>query len=162
MKTCTRCGEAKSLACFNKRSAMKDGHRSQCRDCQSLGAKKYYQANREKELARAAVKNRTPEARERKRDWNHRNHDYFSERQRVRRALVKSNGPVDSIDKLTVWRRDHKTCQLCDAVIDITLRFPDMQSMTVDHIIPLTKGGTHTWDNVQAAHFLCNTKKGNR
>lgn len=29
-----------------------------------------------------------------------------------------------------------------------------------DHIIPLAKGGTHTWDNMQVAHIICNSEKG--
>ena len=33
---------------------------------------------------------------------------------------------------------------------------------TVDHIIPLDKGGTDTFDNVQLAHKRCNSKKGTR
>ena len=28
-----------------------------------------------------------------------------------------------------------------------------------DHVVPLAKGGTHTWDNVKLAHFRCNTLK---
>jgi 5-methylcytosine-specific restriction endonuclease McrA len=31
---------------------------------------------------------------------------------------------------------------------------------TVEHIIPICKGGTHTWDNVAPAHYLCNMNKG--
>ena len=30
---------------------------------------------------------------------------------------------------------------------------------TIDHIIPLSKGGTHTWNNVQLAHMCCNAGK---
>lgn len=30
---------------------------------------------------------------------------------------------------------------------------------SVDHIMPISKGGTHSWDNVQLAHRRCNTKK---
>jgi 5-methylcytosine-specific restriction endonuclease McrA len=30
------------------------------------------------------------------------------------------------------------------------------------YIVPLSKGGTHTYDNVQCAHFGCNSRKGNR
>ena len=30
---------------------------------------------------------------------------------------------------------------------------------TLDHIIPLSKGGSHTWDNVQLAHMGCNAGK---
>ena len=33
---------------------------------------------------------------------------------------------------------------------------------SVDHIVPLAKGGLHSWDNVQLAHFKCNTLKGAR
>ena len=32
-------------------------------------------------------------------------------------------------------------------------------SPTVDHIIALKNGGTHTWDNVQCAHAICNSNK---
>lgn len=33
---------------------------------------------------------------------------------------------------------------------------------TVDHIIPVSRAGTHTWDNVQLAHALCNSLKSAR
>ena len=31
---------------------------------------------------------------------------------------------------------------------------------SIDHVIPLSKGGTHSWDNVKLAHFSCNSAKG--
>lgn len=30
---------------------------------------------------------------------------------------------------------------------------------SIDHIIPMSKGGGHTWDNIQVAHIICNSKK---
>ena len=30
---------------------------------------------------------------------------------------------------------------------------------TIDHIIPMSKGGGHVWDNVQVAHAICNSIK---
>lgn len=30
---------------------------------------------------------------------------------------------------------------------------------SIDHIIPISKGGAHTWENVQVAHFECNPNK---
>lgn len=33
---------------------------------------------------------------------------------------------------------------------------------TIDYIVPLSKGGTHTWDNVQVAHAICNSEKSNK
>lgn len=31
---------------------------------------------------------------------------------------------------------------------------------TIDHIIPLSKGGLHSWNNIQLAHLSCNSSKG--
>jgi 5-methylcytosine-specific restriction endonuclease McrA len=33
---------------------------------------------------------------------------------------------------------------------------------SIDHVRPISKGGSHTWDNVMLAHKGCNSKKGNR
>ena len=33
---------------------------------------------------------------------------------------------------------------------------------SIDHIKPMSKGGSHTWDNVQVAHRICNTMKGSK
>ena len=33
---------------------------------------------------------------------------------------------------------------------------------SVDHMIPIAKGGTHTWDNVQLAHRYCNSIKSDK
>jgi 5-methylcytosine-specific restriction endonuclease McrA len=35
-------------------------------------------------------------------------------------------------------------------------------SASVDHIIPLVLGGEHSMANVQAAHLVCNLRKGDR
>jgi hypothetical protein len=34
--------------------------------------------------------------------------------------------------------------------------------LSVDHRIPLARGGTHTWENVALVHFRCNLRKGDR
>ncbi|AZF90344.1 MAG: HNH endonuclease [Phage 5P_3] len=66
---------------------------------------------------------------------------------------------VESIDPMTVFIRDNWVCQICGAVIDPDVRFPHIMCATVDHIIPLARGGTHEYKNVQAAHFICNSIK---
>lgn len=54
-------------------------------------------------------------------------------------------------------------CALCGLPIDKNLRFPDPYSATVDHIIPIAKGG-HPSDieNLQATHLICNQLKGTK
>jgi 5-methylcytosine-specific restriction endonuclease McrA len=32
---------------------------------------------------------------------------------------------------------------------------------SIDHIVPMSKGGDHVWNNVQVAHIICNSYKGN-
>ncbi|NEA63940.1 HNH endonuclease [Streptomyces sp. SID12488] len=41
-------------------------------------------------------------------------------------------------------------------------RVPSPMAPTLDHIVPLARGGSHEPANVQAAHFLCNNKKNDR
>jgi 5-methylcytosine-specific restriction endonuclease McrA len=38
--------------------------------------------------------------------------------------------------------------------------YPDRRYPTIDHIVPLSVGGTDTRDNVQIAHLFCNLSKG--
>ena len=51
-------------------------------------------------------------------------------------------------------------CGICGQPVDKSLRYPHPLSPTIDHIIPLNKGG-HPFDinNLQLAHFTCNRQK---
>lgn len=68
------------------------------------------------------------------------------------------------------WRRRvreiralHLPCWLCGHEIDYDLEHPDPWSFTVDHVVPLSKGGDPLgWDNLRAAHLRCNQIKGDR
>jgi 5-methylcytosine-specific restriction endonuclease McrA len=66
----------------------------------------------------------------------------------------------DLIIKEDVFDFFNWTCIVCDEEIDKTLEYPDKMSATLEHIVPLSKGGTHTWDNVAPSHLLCNGRKG--
>ena len=53
-----------------------------------------------------------------------------------------------------LFLRDHGKCIFCS--VDL-----DESKMTREHIIPTSRGGTNTWDNVGIACYDCNSKKGN-
>lgn len=61
-----------------------------------------------------------------------------------------------------VIRRGEPPCALCGQPIDYSLHHLDPMAFTVDHIVPLAKGGTDTLDNKQPAHRRCNRTKGDQ
>lgn len=79
-----------------------------------------------------------------------------------KRRALKLTTTVESIRPLEVYERDHWTCQLCELPVDPANTWPHPLSPSLDHAHPLSKGGTHTWDNVQLSHLRCNVSKGNR
>lgn len=64
------------------------------------------------------------------------------------------------IDRMEVFDSCNWTCGICGNTIEKTLRVPDYGAATLDHIIPLSKGGKHERSNVTAAHLGCNERKG--
>ena len=63
--------------------------------------------------------------------------------------------------KARIYFRDNGKCGICGDHIDTALKHPDPRSLSLDHIIPRSKGGSHSATNLQAAHLSCNVAKGN-
>jgi hypothetical protein len=77
-----------------------------------------------------------------------------------RRARKKGNGRAENIDPIKVFESVDYKCQICGCQTDPDLRgLPEHRAPQLDHIIPLAKGGTHTWGNVQCACRECNIAK---
>lgn len=56
----------------------------------------------------------------------------------------------------------HPPCAICGLPINYSLPYTSPWSFTLDHIIPISKGGLTSEDNVQAAHRKCNRAKGEK
>ncbi len=56
-----------------------------------------------------------------------------------------------AVNRRTVFARDGSRCQYCGSAAE-----------NLDHVIPRSKGGPHTWENVVAACRRCNTRKEDR
>jgi len=53
-------------------------------------------------------------------------------------------------------------CYLCAEAIDMNLPRTSRFGATVDHILPLSKGGSDEFDNLQLAHWICNDRKSDK
>lgn len=85
-----------------------------------------------------------------------------------RRKRLAMNGKVDSsITLKRLHERDKGVCHLCEGVTSYNdYKRCDKEHFivgesypSIDHVLPVSKGGTHTWDNVRLAHHRCNTVK---
>lgn len=92
-----------------------------------------------------------------------------------RRADIKRRSRIDSsikdkdISLQKLYERDNGVCYICgrvcdwndsewkDGVFRVGKNYP-----TIEHLKPLSKGGTHTWSNIKLACLSCNAKKYNR
>ena len=68
------------------------------------------------------------------------------------------------------WQKNRKiimaqqdVCAICGRPVNKRIKFPDPMSASVDHIIPIAKGGHPTaLDNLQLTHLICNQTKGTK
>lgn len=68
----------------------------------------------------------------------------------------------EPVDRLAVFERDRWMCQLCGTKVDRSLVWPDPRSASLDHLVPISVGGAHTYANTACAHLECNLRKGTR
>ena len=129
---------------------------------------------REKNATHIAEKNRRYHAEnrerllERMRKFREENPEYFSrwrkenpERGRAgasKRRALKLAAFVEDVSHEAVFERDQWRCQLCGG--ETSGEWPDPLSASLDHIMPLSKGGEHSYANTQCAHLRCNIQKG--
>ena len=76
---------------------------------------------------------------------------------RIVRLLSYDRLPKQNItlNRRNIFARDHSKCQYCGK------HFPTTE-LSLDHVIPRTRGGGATWENLVCACVKCNVKKGGR
>ena len=76
---------------------------------------------------------------------------------RIIRLLVYDRLPERAVkfNRRNVYARDESRCQYCGK------RFPTSE-LTLDHVVPRSRGGASTWDNLVCCCVACNARKGGR
>ena len=72
-----------------------------------------------------------------------------------RRRAKRYGVPYEHVNRLKVFERDRWRCKLCGAKVK-------QSTAELDHILPLSKGGGHTYTNTQCSCRPCNQSKKDR
>jgi 5-methylcytosine-specific restriction endonuclease McrA len=170
-RTCTICQIRKPLDEFHIDRLGSDGRRASCKSCRSARMKTWYADNQERQ-------------RDRQRDRYARNGDalraadmvrYQRDKPKrlalveasmhVRRATLRRSPSVPGITKNALRERNGDLCHYCEAEMDFTPSkghgFVPLRA-TIEHIIPLSLGGAHDWENVALCCWRCNVRKNRR
>ncbi len=156
-KVCTTCRLEKTADCFGTNPGSTDGLRHECKYCRNIKSRLKYETDnnfRENESIRA-YKNYL-EDREyilnRTKLWSKNNPDKKVEQSHRRRARLygqtEFNFPNDFVKLLRVSQNNK--CAYC-ARDDIKL--------TIEHMLPISRGGKHCFDNIILACTNCNSSK---
>ena len=159
IKFCPGCQSNKSTSDFSKNSRKPDGLQSYCRICHRQKSSKYFYENQEKvqQKVREYGKSHLKIVVKRIKKWRIANREYYllSERIRVsrRRALKAKNGGSHSIQE---WQNlvaiTGSRCLCCG-------KPGDANTLTRDHIVPISKGGPDSIENIQPLCQPCNNTK---
>ena len=148
-KICAHCKESKPISEFYKLAASKDGLHYRCRECNRI-------LNTKSKLKSKATKGSPKHKWVRKEKSNK---HYTPQHARRARLDYGNQGaesePDPKISLHEVYHLSRGICGICKLVVR-------MQEASIDHIVPLSQGGSHTWNNVQLTHLKCNMKKSNK
>ncbi|WP_081401272.1 HNH endonuclease [Acinetobacter tandoii] len=93
---------------------------------------------------------------------NIRSKPYYRAKRSRLDALKRNASKAERIDPIDVLNRDGWICYLCGIPTPKNLRGTyEFNAPEVDHIVPLSRGGSHSMNNLRCACRKCNNKKAN-
>lgn len=137
LKRCSKCDKIKPISEFYKDKGSRDGHYFYCKTCSKSAAKAWQSDNWDKVLSNVS-------------EYRKENPDKRKAIQQRRSAAIRgSNDNTLSTDEWNkILEEFQSLCAYCSAPWEHQ-----------DHFIPISKGGTHTADNVFPACAPCNQSK---
>jgi 5-methylcytosine-specific restriction endonuclease McrA len=75
-----------------------------------------------------------------------------------RRARLKQ-AFVEDVSERDIFERDNWRCGICGHKINKSLPTGHKMAASLDHIVPIARGGKHAEYNLQASHWVCNSRK---
>lgn len=170
-RKCQACGEVKLLGEFHKDKKSPKGHRKSCKPCRVSRETARYWTDPEghKSRMRTFRANNIEHVREREARYYEENRDSRIESAsgfaHKRRASMYAAPRESGITRPALRRLDGDHCCYCGIEM-VFGSFPrgeraDNQA-TIEHVLALSRGGSHTWANCALACWRCNISKGAR
>lgn len=188
MKTCSMCLVLKSLDCFSvNRRNKSDGRQSKCKDCDRqyylnnqekivIRVNKHYHSNNEQILTRRIELRTRPEAKIKKtnenikyylkkkdslreyyKEWINKNREHvraYRSAYRFKRLqkIIKNGNNTLTLDQIKSLLISHPYCEYCGS----------KDNLSIDHIIPVARGGQNCVLNITVACRKCNSSKNDK
>ena len=157
-KVCARCGHDKPSDCFANNATRSDGLSGFCGDCQNQAIAVWKRNNPDVVRAQARVDTRRQR---RLRPWikaeadrkYREKHPDVIHANRWKRKAIKRAAFVERVHRSVVFERCGGACHMCGAMVD-----PD--NWHLDHVLPLVRGGEHSYANTAVACPSCNMQRG--
>jgi 5-methylcytosine-specific restriction endonuclease McrA len=80
----------------------------------------------------------------------------------ARRARTNGASTSDRVLLAELLLRDGPACSACGEHVDPDTPYPEPTSPSIDHTIPVSRGGQHSMANTTVMHLRCNISKGNK
>jgi 5-methylcytosine-specific restriction endonuclease McrA len=148
LRICTRCLHYQPLSSFNKSILRHDGFRSACKTCHAREQRKQ---NTEKPELLKARNERYKTAHPFRVDVHHAN---------IRAKRCGALSTITAQEWEDKVRSLNFVCQLCGVIT--TLDRQQFNTLSLEHVLPLSRGGANTIENAVPACTACNQSKSNR
>lgn len=86
-------------------------------------------------------------------------HKKYLSNYKQRREKQIHSAFVEHVSYHDLYKRDCGICQICGLPVLYDKQADDSWGATIDHIVPLSKGGAHSMNNCQITHRICNSLK---
>jgi len=165
MKLCTKCNQSKELSSFGILRASSDGRATLCSVCQGQKNKEYLERNRETILQKA--KDWYSNNKQKKKDY-----DKFSpKRKEYTKATLKQKSiAYHNYKARKANQTDPPGWELTKDFWDTLVQKYDNRccycrqetKLTIEHVVPLSRGGKHSASNIAPACGSCNYSKSDK
>jgi len=168
MRVCKRCSQPKPASEYHKDSGSPDGLRAQCKPCRNGFMQNYYLDAGEDR--RAYMRNRRTSQPDIVRALDLARYERDKDKRialateavHIRRARMMDAQYDKGITDIALRKIHGDNCCYCGVLMDFVRGKRGSikpERATVEHILPISKGGTHTWGNTTLACHRCNTSK---